>query len=142
MTTRTVKIIKSVECCPSENGIDSSPQRTIYFLEGVNCTPAEFNEWFLETKEGNDFCSTISGDTLIDIGGSILDMADGNLMSVSFDRYITHWKHRQKRWLLNHIRMDAIKAYECLGIEHLAGEALCLMAPKKRCKAMLNIQPK
>lgn len=59
------------------------PERTDIQLEGVNCTIEEFYEWFLETKAGENFCTSDS--SLIDIGGSNIDLSPGNVISVLFE---------------------------------------------------------
>lgn len=125
MSERIVRIISSEEKGPNVSCGDyyDGPDREEYALEGVNCTVDEFIEWFLETERGEDFCA---GDKLIDIGGSSLDMTPGSLLSVTFDEYITGWSKRVKQFALNQIHLDAMAAYDRLGIEHFRGEPLCL----------------
>jgi len=133
MTTRTVIIKSSEEKGQSLDGGlfgDTSPDREEYVIEGVNCTPREFIDWFLIMPEGQDFCS--SGNDLIDIGGSSLDLSVGARLSVCFEEYFTAWLKRQTDWALNQIRIDSINAYDNLNIIHWQGEPLCLMSPKER----------
>jgi hypothetical protein len=55
MTTRTVIIKSSEEKGQSLDGGlfgDTSPDREEYVIEGVNCTPREFIDWFLIMPEG------------------------------------------------------------------------------------------
>jgi len=109
---------------------DASPDREEYVIEGVNCTPREFIDWFLIMPEGQDFCS--SGDDLIDIGGSSLDLSVGARLSVDFEDYFSVWLKKQVDWVLNQIRIDSMSVYDKLNIIHWQGEPLCLMPPKKR----------
>lgn len=65
--------------------IDGNPDRVQYVIEAINCTRLEFIDWFLETESGDDFCS--DGTSLIDIGGSMLDMSPGNILEVTFSSW-------------------------------------------------------
>jgi hypothetical protein len=130
---RTVRIVSSEEKGPSVSCgeyVDSSPDREEYKLVGVNCTVSEFLEWFLEIDVGNDFCC--SEDTLIDIGGSSLDLSIGAILSVSSDDYFSAWLQRTKAWHLNQARIEVGRIYDSLGIEHRHSEPLCLMSQEKR----------
>lgn len=84
MHNREVRItaVQKIEPCDEPGNLYCGPERTDIQLEGVNCTLEEFYEWFLKTKTGEDFC--ISDRSLIDIGGTRLDLTVGNLISVSF----------------------------------------------------------
>jgi hypothetical protein len=85
MHNRKVRItaIQKIEPCDEPGIFYCGPERTDIQLEGVNCTLEEFYEWFLKTKTGEDFC--ISDRSLIDIGGTSIDLAVGNLITVSFN---------------------------------------------------------
>ena len=69
--------------CDEQGAFYLGPERTDTQLEGVNCTIEEFYEWFLETKAGENFCT--SDTSLIDIGGSDIDLSPGNVISVLFE---------------------------------------------------------
>jgi len=133
MTTRTVIIKSSEEKGQSLDGGffgDTSPDREEYEIEGVNCTPEEFIEWFLIMPEGQDFCS--SGNDLIDIGGSSLGLSVGATLSVEFEEYFTTWLKKQTDWAINQVRIESMSVYDSLNIIHWQGEPLCLMSPKDR----------
>jgi len=140
MTVRTVRIISSEEKGPSISCgeyVDTTPDRECFEIEGIDCTVPEFMEWFLETEDGEDFCQ--SGNTLIDIGGTLLDMSPGKQLSVSFEQYIAGWRLRRRQAIVNQIRIDTMRAYESLGIEHWFGEALSIMVPDKRLHTALHM---
>jgi hypothetical protein len=85
MTERQVRItgVQKIEPCDEPGSFYCGPERTDIQLEAVNCTLEEFYEWFLKTKAGEDFC--ISDRSLIEIGGTQLELTVGNLISVSFN---------------------------------------------------------
>lgn len=96
MTSRKALIISTSEKGPSahdfynDDGVfffDSTPDRTEIKILGVNCTTSEFIDWFLtvDHRHCGDFCRTEN--TLIDIGGSTLDLSVGMMLEVSFDDY-------------------------------------------------------
>jgi len=119
MTIRTVRIISSVDKGMSQDcglSIDCTPDRTVYKLEGVDCTVEEFLEWFLDSAEGEAFCATACG-TLIDIGGSSINTELGSEISIDYNTYFNYWLKRSLAWLERQVDIDTRKAYERLGIE-------------------------
>jgi hypothetical protein len=92
---RSVKIVSSVDVGISHDGCgtpDSNPDRTNYFIEPINCTNAQFLDWFLETESGRDFCS--DGEMLIDIGGSTMSLTIGDTLTVGFSEWFKAWLDR------------------------------------------------
>ncbi|WP_210467487.1 hypothetical protein [Vibrio crassostreae] len=100
MTTRRVLVIRAVDKGPSshcfcnDDGsllIDTSPDREEIHLEGINCTPSEFCDWFLTVEESHGRYSLLFGgqNSLIDIEGSCHDLSVGKVLEVNFDEYFS-----------------------------------------------------
>ena len=98
MTSRKAFVVSEIDKGPSSHGFvddigrllfDTSPERTEIKFEGINCTSSEFLEWFLTLEEYEGRSDLIWGDddTLIDIGGSPLDLSPGKKFEIEFDEY-------------------------------------------------------
>lgn len=98
MTSRKALVVDAADKGPSyhgfidDNGLpffDTSPDRTEITFEGINCTSAEFIEWFLTLEERAGRFDLLWGDdeTLIDIGGSPIDLTTGTILEIDFDDY-------------------------------------------------------
>jgi hypothetical protein len=69
--------------CDDPDNYYAGPERADIQLESINCNLSEFFTWFLGTSAGNDFC--VSDRSLIDIGGSRIDLSIGSVIEVSFN---------------------------------------------------------
>lgn len=74
--------VQKHEPCDDPNGFYIGPERVDIQLEGINCTVEEFNDWFFKTEAGWDFCE--SEKSIIDLGGSKIDLTPGTVITVSF----------------------------------------------------------
>lgn len=99
MTSRKVTVIESIQKGLGNHGlhdesddgilINTTPDIAVIYLEGVNCSPSDFIQWFLTVEESLGRYDLIWGDdnSLIDIGGSPLNLSPGAELEVTFDEY-------------------------------------------------------
>ena len=98
MTSRKAIVVDSLEQGPSVHGyrdddggllFDTTPDRTKIYLKGINCTQREFMDWFLTIEESLDRWDLLSScdDSLVDIGGSPIDLSVGTVLEITFDDY-------------------------------------------------------
>lgn len=120
MTTRKVIVVGSIDKGPSTHGyrdpegellIDTSPDRTVIYLQGINCTPSEFQHWLFTIEESQDRWDLISlsEDSIVDIGGSQIDFSIGTEVEIHFEQYFNALiknAHNQLEKLVNSKRAE------------------------------------
>lgn len=83
-------------------------------LEGINCSVEQFVSMFLDTKEGDNFCKITDGIT--DIGGSRLNLSEGQTLAVSYEDWIEFRLDRWERFAKSEIETMSAEAKYRLGI--------------------------